>query len=91
MTNLLFDAVTFRTIKCPIYVFNIFACNSNVVVSKISGDNANLHRLRGEANDLNPNEGRVEVLMLSVMGMICDGYWGKVDADVACRQLGFEK
>ena len=35
------------------------------------------------------NEGRLEVQISGVWGTICDNMWNFVDADVACRQLGF--
>ena len=42
-------------------------------------------------NGATPNEGRLEMYYDGQWGTFCDDYWTDDDADVACRQLGYEQ
>ena len=42
-------------------------------------------------NGATPNEGRLEMYVDDQWGTLCDDYWTDEEADVACRQLGYEQ
>lgn len=48
-----------------------------------------LRLVRGTVADLTFTSGRLEVYALGQWGTVCDDYFDHIDADVACKQLGF--
>ena len=47
-------------------------------------------RLTGRPLNATESEGRVEICVDGVWGIICDNYWDSRDARVVCRQLRYE-
>ena len=37
----------------------------------------------------NPSSGRLEILKNGVWGTVCSAHFDKTDADVACKQMGY--
>jgi len=62
-------------------MFNLFM--SHFVITECSHGNI---RLRGGSTSMN---GRVEVCLNGDWGTVCHDRWANIDANVACRQLGF--
>ena len=58
-----------------LYLYHITACTQGSI------------RLQGGS----ATRGRVEICNNNVWGTVCDDLWGTPDAQVACRQLGFER
>lgn len=46
-------------------------------------------RIRGDLAKMNPNEGRVEINIFGVWGLVCGNYFQQAEATLVCHQLGF--
>lgn len=62
----------------------------NVTRLTITEDDAPPDRVLRLVDGETSNEGRLEIYLNSSWGTICDDYWTGGDAEVACRQLGYE-
>ncbi|XP_063406061.1 neurotrypsin-like [Mytilus trossulus] len=54
-------------------------------LSCLSEDDDDLRIIRGYAK----HQGRLEIKYKGEWGTVCDNHFGNIDADVACRQLGY--
>ena len=48
-------------------------------------NDGDLRLVRGKS----PNEGTVQMCLSEEWGTVCDDLWGSMEAEVVCRQLGF--
>lgn len=90
--------IWFDDVRCTGIEVNLFDCPRNAIGSHNCGHHEDLGlmcsgttcpqgaiRLRGGT----AIQGRVEICYNHVWGTVCENQWSKSDAQVACRQLGF--
>ena len=63
----------------------VFKCLFIIAPGYVPCTNGDIIRLQGG----NATSGRVEICSNDTWGTVCDDYWGRSDAQVVCRQLGF--
>lgn len=90
LVNTLCNGTEESILNCPTRSFsseqlNLCTHNNDVGVSCQKASDGDLRILGG----LNTTAGRIEVYFNNEWGTICDDYWSRNDAQVACRQLGF--
>ena len=62
-----------------------YTCTFTMFLLYTVCNNGDLRLMNGSTS----SEGRVEICYNNTFGTICDDQWGRLDAKVACRQLGF--
>ncbi len=77
-----------RLIDCPANPLGIHSCShyEDAGVSCLPCTQGAIRLQGGTATT-----GRVEICNNNVWGTVCDNLWDTSDAQVACRQLGFEE
>ena len=76
-----------RLIDCPARPQGSHGCShSEAAGVRCAPCTAGDIRLQGG----NATSGRVEICNNNVWGTVCDDFWDSIDAQVVCRQLGFE-
>ena len=89
--NIMCNGTEESILQCPtspsLYTRYCSSTRSNVGVQCEHPTEGELRILGGQ----NTSAGRLEVYSGGNWGTICDDYWSKNDALVACRQLGFSE
>ncbi|KAI6656892.1 hypothetical protein LOD99_16194 [Oopsacas minuta] len=81
-------------LDCPHHGIGTHNCDHSEDAGVVCSDDFSLRLVADRFNHTSGNvsltEGRVEVYHNGVWGTICDDDWSQSEAQVACRQLGFE-